>query len=119
MDELIGKAEIAFEQLKENNDQAMDYTLDTGGSIQLKVHYPLSDAEARARRVKAGQANLLAGSFDEKQNRADFKDAVAAWRSGDEGDIVNGAAAAAAVDAAQPPAAPPATSANEGDSTQA
>jgi hypothetical protein len=83
IDEIIGKAEIPFDKLKENNDKEVDYTLDTGGSIQIKVHYPLTDQETRALKVKSGKPNLLDGNFDEKTNRTEFQEAVKAWRGND------------------------------------
>jgi hypothetical protein len=81
VDEIIGKADISFDKLKENNDTEVDYTLDSGGSIQIKVHYPLTDQETRALKVKLGKPSLLDGIFNEKQNRSEFQAAVSSWRN--------------------------------------
>ena len=79
-DDLIGKASVPLEQVKAVSDQPYEVGLDTGGTITIRFHYPLTEEE----RVAKGAGGLLDGAFDERKSKVEFQAAVASWRSGDE-----------------------------------
>ena len=79
-DDLIGKASVDLGQVKAVTDTPHEIPLDTGGTVTIRFHYPLTEEE----RIAKGAGGLLDGAFDERKSKVEFQAAVAKWREGDE-----------------------------------
>eukprot|EP00936_MAST-01D_sp_MAST-1D-sp1_P000841 g841.t1 len=79
-DDLIGNARIELALVKQVTDTQYEMGLDTGGTITIQFHYPLSDEQRRAK----GAGKMLDGAFDERKSKSEFQAALKQWREGSE-----------------------------------